>query len=243
MGYTRGRPDWAGSQARQYVGAGGSDLEISSRLWPPYSQVYLGEVFFADSFEAPVLHWAASTNNDDKGVELTTQYANTGNQSLYLYTANLDGDTVGVSRQYTVPTGNRIGGGAFFSNYGLAGTWELAVRCFRNGRDILFQARIDIDADTLEINSDGAWVQVGTAPGFGLGENVFTWWQLVVDADTATYVRVIVGANQIDLDQPAQWDHVYTDQDVIELSVIRRSAGVFVAGGWMDDVIMTRNEQ
>ena len=236
-------PTWGPASPTRTLGALKTDREVAARADPALANLMLGSIWWKDDFEGRCLTWGSYSGVTEGRIDLSSVYAYTGSQSVYLETSADDTDISSITRVFITPLRPTIGLGFYFMPVTNQGIIECMMIAQCDGVMGVAGVQYSAGSGELKYRSDaGAWVLLDTLAWPAATAYHWAWLQCVVDIETATYKRIWFGSNLYELSADLAPLGSWGFEDALSVTIQTVNDGGDVSIYCVDDVILTRDE-
>lgn len=238
-----GQPDFGMYSAKRTVASVADNAELAARLGSIVTFDRRGDVILLDDFEDNINKWDITLSRAGASIALSNDTARNGGSSCKVVTGNVAGDEEQLARWVSYPVLSKLGLEVHFSFHVEHSMIQIALLADDGVTTFYSALRYLPPTNVLEYLAPGpAWVPL--AAGLALYPEVhcFNAFKFVVDLQTLTYSRVILGPNVIPMTQAIWTPGTLVTPNTLGVFITIGTSVNFARTAYLDDVIVTQNE-
>jgi len=239
-----GTPDWAEMAPRSTVYSGIDLTELAARLSSIVTFDRRGDVILVDGFESGIAGWAQ--NIDGVGGSITASAARyrNGSFSCKMVTGAILGNAVELLRYLPFSVLSKIGYEASFTVHGNNEVYLARLIALDGTLSTQGELAYDSELDELQYrDEDDNLVAFATGLDLRHTDSPFHTWKLVVDLVTAKYVRAMLNDVTYNLSAYNLRQVATVGAPILQVKARLETKHAFSHTSYVDDVIITQNEQ
>jgi hypothetical protein len=238
-------PDWSDALKSGYIYRVDDMAELAVRLGSIVNYDRRGEVLFAEGFESSLSAWSTSAGGTGASVAIDTTKSWQGSQSVKLVGGNtlLDVSSLDHITPYSVAGGF----GVEVSYYALSATlaFELTLIVYDGSNRREYTIQIETISGAIWALGAGDSL-VSITPAANVLIDVANGWnrvKLVLDVDAAAYKRLLINNQSWDLSAYVPYTLANALPPFLHQSLLIRSGLASNQSLWVDNAILTQNEE